>query len=58
MEIKLVKLITGEDIICELEMTDVQVPHNPYTLAMHPEKGLVLIRLMDQVLMEIQLVVL
>lgn len=44
MEVKLVKLITGEDIICELEMTDTQVVHNPYTLAMHPEKGLVLMK--------------
>ncbi len=44
MEVKLVKLITGEDIICELEMTDVQVAHNPYSLAMHPDKGLVLMK--------------
>ncbi len=44
MEVKLVKLITGEDIICELEMTDTQVVHNPYSLAMHPEKGLVLMK--------------
>ncbi len=35
---------TLKDIICELEMTDVQVAHNPYSLAMHPEKGLVLMK--------------
>tara|TARA_R110000868_G_scaffold382981_1_gene649672 strand:- start:29 stop:307 length:279 start_codon:yes stop_codon:yes gene_type:complete len=44
MQVKLLKLITGEDIICELEMTDIQVAHNPYSLAIHPEKGLVLMK--------------
>ena len=44
MEVKLIKLITGEDIICELDMTDTQVVYNPYSLAMHPDKGLVLMK--------------
>ena len=48
MEVKLVKLITGEDIIAECEYEgrwDEHVTaHDPFTLAMHPEKGLVLMK--------------
>lgn len=48
MEVKLIKLITGEDIIAEFEYNgDYRESincHDPYTLAMHPEKGLVLMK--------------
>ena len=48
MEIKLIKLITGEDIIAEIEYAgdfrESIVCHEPFSLAMHPEKGLVLMK--------------
>lgn len=46
MEVKLVKLITGEDILAGVEEYrehDILVS-KPMSLAMHPEKGLVLMK--------------
>lgn len=46
MEVKLIKLITGEDILAGVEMyaeSYIQVS-KPMSLAMHPEKGLVLMK--------------
>lgn len=46
MEVKLIKLITGEDILAGIEMyaeSYIQVS-KPMSLAMHPEKGLVLMK--------------
>ena len=45
MEVMLIKLITGEDIIAECDSTGEQVHcYDPLSLAMHPEKGLVLMK--------------
>jgi non-homologous end joining protein Ku len=46
MEVKLVKLITGEDIIAGVESYQEQyiIVSKPHALAMHPEKGLVLMK--------------
>jgi len=44
-EIMLIKLVTGEDIIAGYEESDNNVTCNdPFSLAMHPEKGLVLMK--------------
>ena len=46
MEVKLIKFITGEDIVASIEnyretQVDVSKPHS---LAVHPERGLVLMK--------------
>lgn len=46
MDVKLIKLITGEDIIAGLESYHEFniVVSKPHSLAMHPEKGLILMK--------------
>lgn len=46
IEVKLIKLITGEDIVAGIEDYDVNdvTVSKPHSLAMHPEKGLVLMK--------------
>jgi hypothetical protein len=45
MDVALIKLITGEDIIAEVEFYEHHVDcYDPFSLAMHPEKGLVLMK--------------
>lgn len=45
MEVKLIKLITGEDIIASVEEYSTHIAvSKPHSLAVHPEKGLVLMK--------------
>ena len=46
IEVKLIKLITGEDIVAGIEDYDVNdvTVSKPHSLAMHPERGLVLMK--------------